>query len=158
MAESSQFDETAWPLLVVRLPPVMNMSALASMMDGFERILRLEKRHAAVVDATRITKFPGSQERTRLTSWLADERRVAKERRFVVGNAVVVTSGPVRALLTAFNWVHRPTTPQAMKATEAEAVEWCCQLLIEDGVALTPALESMRANVVRRADEARRSP
>jgi hypothetical protein len=157
MTQPAEFNEMAWPLLMVRLPPVMNMSAIASMIEGFDRALRLEKRHAALVDATRIAKFPGAVERTRLTSWLADERRIAKERRFLVGNAIVLTSGPARALLTAFNWVHRPTTPQVLRATEAEAVEWCCERLIEDGVALTPALVSMRAAVARRADDGRRT-
>jgi hypothetical protein len=131
----------------------MNMTAIAGMIEGFERILRLEDRHAVAVDGTLTAKFPNSGERARLTTWLADEGRIARERRWSLGNAVIVTYGPARALLTAFNWIHRPVVPHVIKATEAEAVDWGCERLAAAGITLPPELLSMRAGVARRASK-----
>ncbi len=157
MSGPARFVHGAWPVLVVHMPPVVNMVAIKSIIDGYEDVLRRNERFANVVDGSAIEKFPGSVERKMLTDWLTDEARVEKERRLTVATAVVVTSGPMRALLSAINWIGRPVAPQIAVATQAEAVEWCCARLTEAGVALTPAASTLRARPMTSTAAVRRS-
>jgi hypothetical protein len=157
MSGPARFDDSAWPVLVVHMPAVMNMIAIKSVIDGFEDVLRRDQRFALVIDGSGIEKVPGTLERKVLTDWLTDEARVEKERRLTVASAVVVTSGPLRALLAALNWIRRPAAPQIAVATQDEAIEWCCARLTEAGIRLTPAASTLRARPVASAAPARRS-
>src|SRR5262249_49234066 len=142
MEQPVQFLDSTWPLLVLRLPPVFKgVHVMKQMMTGFELVHARSKRFAVVVDCSAVVKFPGTGETKMLTDWMADERRVARERELTVGSAVVLTSGPMRAFVSAINWIRRPATPQVWVATPREAVEWCCDRLVGAGLGLTPAIE-----------------
>jgi hypothetical protein len=158
MPQSLEFDERAWPLLIARLPTAIDMPSLNEIIKGFDRIFDRRERYACVVDLTAITRFPGTAERARLSEWLGDEDRMAKEKAYAIANAVVLTSGPARALLTAINWVRRPATTQVWKASEAEAVEWCCEQMLAKGMKLSPAVGSLRAQAAKRDRESSRAP
>jgi hypothetical protein len=145
MTQPAQFIDSAWPLLVVHLPAVMSMTAVQSIVDGYEVMLQRNQRFASVVDCSAVTKFPGAPERKVLTDWLGNEVRAEKERRLTVATAVVLTSGPMRAVVSAINWVRRPATPQIWTATRQEAVDWCRARLVEAGVPLTGATSTLRA-------------
>ncbi len=142
--EPARFLDSAFPVVIVHLPAVMGMTAIRSIVDGYEMVLRRNKRFAHVVDCSAVSKFPGVSERKVLIDWLGDEARIERERRLTVATAVVLTSGPMRAFVSAINWVRRPSTPQKWTATQPEAVEWCCQLLVEAGVSLPPAVGALR--------------
>jgi hypothetical protein len=146
MAQSLEFNDTTWPLVVVKLPTMMNsIPVIRQLTDGFDRIHERKARFAVLVDCSAVVKFPGAIERRILTEWMSGEQHAKKEREQTIGAAIVLTSGPMRAFVSAINWVRRPITPQVWKATTAEALEWCCEKLIEDGIALTPAIEALRA-------------
>lgn len=146
VGESLQFIDATWPLIVVRLPPVMREARVVqALIDNFERVHARNGRFVVMVDCSAVAKFPGPVERKMLTDWLAGSRLKNKEREHTIGAAVVLTSGPMRAFVSAINWVRRPETPQVWKATPAEALDWCCQQLVEAGLPLTPAIESLRA-------------
>jgi hypothetical protein len=51
----------------------------------------------------------------------------------------------MRAFVSAINWVRRPSTPQIWTATQEEAIDWCCQRLVEAGVVLSSATSTLRA-------------
>jgi hypothetical protein len=145
VSELASFLDSAWPLLVVEMPRVVNVAAIRSVIDGYERLLARNERFAHVVDGSAIAKFPGTVERKMLADWLTDAARIEKEHRLTVGTGIVVTSGPMRALMSALNWIRRPTTPQTLTATRSEAIDWCCARLAEAGIALTPAIGALRA-------------
>jgi hypothetical protein len=145
MAETAQFTDSTWPLLLVRMPPIMNVTAIASIIQGFERVLARKERFALVADCSPIVKFPAALERRMLTDWLGQEARIEKEKLYTVATGVVLTSGAMRAFVSALYWVRRPPTPQVFKATQGEAVEWCCDRIVEAGLPFTPALAALRA-------------
>jgi hypothetical protein len=155
--QPAQFLDSTWPLVVVVLPPVMGMTAIRSLVDGYEMLLRRDQRFAHVVDCAAVSKFPGVAERKVLTDWLGDDARVERERRLTVATAVVLTSGPMRAFVSAINWVRRPSTPQKWWATQPEAVEWCCELLVGEGVALPASVGALRRPRALQSIAARRS-
>lgn len=155
--EPARFLDSTWPLVVVLLPPVMGMTAIRSIVDGYEGLLRRNRRFAHVVDCSAVSKFPGVAERKVLIDWLGDETRVERERRLTVATAVVLTSGPMRAFVSAINWVRRPSTPQKWMATQPEAVEWCCELLVGEGIVLPPAVGALRQPRAGQSIAARRA-
>jgi hypothetical protein len=155
--EPARFVDSAWPLLVVQLPAVMGMTAIRSLIDGYGVQLGKNERFAHVVDCSLVSKFPGASERKLLIDWLGDETRIQTERRLTLGTAVVLTSGPMRAFVSAINWVRRPNTPQTWTATQPEAIQWCCDRLVEAGIALPPAVGALRAPRTARPPAARRS-
>jgi hypothetical protein len=141
-----EFVESTWPLVVVRLPQLMNSIKVIQLLTAnFERVHARKERFAVMIDCSAVVKFPGAIERKMLTDWMADERRQKVERELTVGAAIVLTSGPMRAFVSAMNWIRRPITPQVWKATPAEALEWCCERMIDAGMQLTPAIEALRA-------------
>jgi hypothetical protein len=140
-----EFIDTTWPLVVVRLPAAMNDPRVVEQFTRqFNRVYARGERFAAMIDCSSVSKFPGAVERKMLTDWLSDERRVAQERQTTLGSALVLTSGTMRAVVSAMYWIKRPTTPQVWKGTSAEAIDWCCERLREAGVPLTPAIEALR--------------
>jgi hypothetical protein len=140
-----QFIDETWPLLIVRMPPTMNATAIAGVIQGFERVLNRQERFVLLTDCSAIVKFPAALERRMLTDWLGQDARIAMEKRFTVATAVVLTSGAMRAFVSALYWVRRPATPQVFKATVAEALEWCCDRMTEAGLPLTPPIQQLRA-------------
>jgi hypothetical protein len=154
--QAAQFVDSAWPLLIVHMPPMMNnMTAIRSIIDGFEAVLGRDERFASILNGSAVVKFPGSLERKVLMDWVGNEARIEKERRLTVATGLVLTSGPMRAFVSAINWVSRPVTPQIVTATQEEAVEWCCARLHQAGIALTPAIGALRVRPARSPRAAR---
>jgi hypothetical protein len=144
--EPARFDDSAWPLLIIQMPVLMNnVTAIRSIIDGFTDVYRRNERFASILNGAAVAKFPGALERKTLLDWVGDKSRIETERRLSVGTGLVLTSGPMRAFVSALNWVNRPVTPQKVTATQEEAVEWCCDRLEEAGIVLTPALAALRA-------------
>jgi hypothetical protein len=154
--EPARFDDTAWPLLIIRMPALMNnIVVVRSIIDGFEGVYRKNERFASILDGSAVAKFPGTLERKALMDWVGNEARIETERSLSVATALVLTSGPMRAFVSALNWVNRPVTPQKVTATREEAIEWCCERLQEAGIVLPPAVGALRA---RRAASSRAAP
>lgn len=151
--QPARFDDGAWPLVIVQMPPLMNNAiAIRSIIDGFEGLYRRDARFASILNGSAVVKFPGAAERKALLDWVGNDARVANERRLSVGTGLVLPSGPMRAFVSAINWVIRPATPQKVTATQEEAVEWCCERLQEASIPLPPAIGALRA---RRLSSAR---
>ena len=155
--QPARFDDSAWPLVIIQMPALMNSLMVArSIIDGFEGLYRRDARFACILNGSAVVKFPGTVERKALLDWVGNESRVATERRLSVATGLVLTSGPMRAFVSALNWVTRPASPQKVTATQEEAVEWCCERLQEAGIPLSPAIGALRAqrpssaHVVRR--------
>jgi hypothetical protein len=155
-AELAHFGDGAWPLLLVEMPAAMSMVTIESIIAGFEGVHSRHERFAVVIDCSAVSRFPGAEERRKLLDWMKEEAQHARERRDTIGSAVVLTSGTMRALLSAMNWVHRPAAPQVWKATLGEAIEWGCSRLVEAGLGLTPAITALRTETRRREVEPQR--
>jgi hypothetical protein len=128
------------------MPALMNnIVAVRSIIDGFEGVYRKNERFASIFDGSAVAKFPGTLERKALMDWVGNEARIETERRLSIATSLVLTSGPMRAFVSALNWVNRPVTPQKVAATREEAIEWCCERLQDAGIVLPPAVGALRA-------------
>jgi hypothetical protein len=141
-----RFDDSAWPLLIVQLPPRLNdIDVVGTLIKGFDDTFRRSSRFSTVLDGSAVQKFPGTAERRALTDWMGDPARSEAERRFLIGTGLVLPSGPMRAFVSAINFVIRPVAPRMVTATQEESIEWCCERLLQAGIALTPAIGALRA-------------
>jgi hypothetical protein len=138
----------SWPLIFVRFPRVVDADAVGGMMGVFDRALERGSPFASVLDGSDIARLPGPEVRETLTSWMADEERRTKEKNLAVASAVVVPSGLVRAFVAAIYFVRKPHAPQKWTETLPEGLDWACARLVEAGIALTPEIEKLRADLV----------
>jgi hypothetical protein len=143
--------ESTHPLILMRFPPVVDGEVVSALMATFDRALARGLRFAAVLDATDTKRLPSADARRALVDWMLDEARVARERALSVAAATVVPSGLVRAFVAALYFVRKPTAPQHWTPTLREGVEWTCARLVEAGIALTPEIERLRAEVAGEA-------
>jgi hypothetical protein len=144
--QPARFDDSAWPLLVVQLPPLLNnMTAIGSIIDGFDRAYRRSAPFASVTDASLVARFPGTLERKALLDWVGSEARIETARGLSIATGLVLPSGPMRAFMSAINWVRRPTTPQRVTSSLEEAIEWCGERLQEAGLTSPAAFAALRA-------------
>ena len=146
-ADDVVVEDGGWPLFIVRLPPTVSVETVQSMIAAFEGAYDRGERFATIIDSSPILKFPSAPARQVLTDWVGSPQRVERERAFTVAVAVVLLSGPLRALSAAINLARPPASPQRWASTMAEAVEWTTQRLIDSGVPLTPATRALYAEV-----------
>jgi hypothetical protein len=137
-----EIDETAFPLIIVEMSAVLDGPAMESMFRAFDRVLSRNARFAAVIDTTPLTRFPDALERKRIAEWMT--KRIAAEALYNLGNGLVIDSVPARAAITAINWLRRPVNPQAVFSSRWEAVDWCCERLLDAGIDLSPAILARR--------------
>jgi hypothetical protein len=143
MGDSVEIDTTAWPLVVMRMPPVLDLAVIDGFLKGIDGVLARKAKFSAIIDTTALQRFPNAVERQRMVEQL--NLRTFAEKAYNVGNAVVIVSTPARAVLTAINWVRPPATTQHLVGTFPEALEWCCGRLVDAGVGLSPAIHALRA-------------
>jgi hypothetical protein len=142
MGDSVEIDTTAWPLVVMRMPAVLDLAAIDGFLQGIDSVLARKAKFSAIIDTTALQRFPNAVERQRLVEQL--NLRTFAEKTYNVGNGVVIVSTPARAVLTAINWLRPPTTTQHLVGTFPEALEWCCSRLATAGVGLSPAIQALR--------------
>lgn len=143
MEEVTRVEDAAWPLVVLRVPPVLDVPAIHSMFRGLDRVLERRARFALLVDTRAMTAAPTAVERKLLAQWMTD--RVAAEALYNMGNAVVIASPFARAALTAIQWLRRPVTAQCFVSSAVEGIDWCRARLVEKGVPVTSAIDDLRA-------------
>jgi hypothetical protein len=145
VVNSVEFQDRTWPLVYVRFPREFAPATMKATIEGFERAYGRRERFVVVADGTHIVKFPGPAERKMLSEWTSSPVRREKERLYTIGTAIVLTSGPMRAMMSAITWVSPPATLQVWKATTQEAIDWCCERLAEAKIPVTEAIEAARA-------------
>jgi len=136
-------DDRGWPLLLFTLPSVMTEDAVRAFGEAANRAYDRRERFAVVVDTSAVTKAPDAATRRALTDWLGEPGRAAKERAYTIGTAVVLTSGPLRAITAAIQFVRPPSSPQQWTATLPEAIAWARQRLLEAGVPMPPGADAL---------------
>jgi hypothetical protein len=138
-----ELQEGGWPLVIVRIPPVLDEVAIKSMFAGFDRMTARRRKFSALIDTSAMTGVPDALGR----KLIAEERisRSMTEAAFNLGNAVLMVSAPARVVLRLIEWMRPPVVPQRLVATEAEGIEWCCGQLIKAGIPLPPQTEALRA-------------
>jgi len=131
-------EKSRWPLLVLFMPPVVTADTMRALVAATEGAYERNVRFGVIIDTSRVVKFPTAPAREILSNWVADQRRAERERRLTVATAVILTSGPLRALTAAINLVRRSPAPQHWTGTFAEADDWMTRRLTDEGIRIDP--------------------
>jgi len=142
-AEALVVEERGWPVVIYRLPPLMTVETVRALAHAADRIYDRRERFASVVDLSAVKRAPDAAARTALTDWMGDPARVEKERAYMIAMAIVLASGPLRALAAAVQFVRPPSSPQQFVATLAEAITWVRQRLHDAGVPMTAGADAL---------------
>jgi hypothetical protein len=141
MGELVEVDVLAWPLIVIRMPSALDSRAIESFMRGLDEVFTRRDRFVAIVDTTRLSRFPNAIERRQLIVEL--DKRTFAEQSYNMGNAVVIVSAAARAVLTAINWVRPPIITQHIVSNFRDALEWCSGRLVLAGIGVTPRFQAL---------------
>jgi hypothetical protein len=138
----------------------MSSPELQVLFAGFDRAQkRVRERRAlyyVVIDGLALAKLPTPVERKMLTDWMSEPARSELECQYSLGSAVAMSSRPVRAVLTALNWIRRPPKPQVVVETVVEAIDVGLERLRDASVSVTPAMQMLRAQEHVRSQATRR--
>lgn len=138
------FDENAWPLVYVRFPskPLSD--------EGFEYFIArytamVERRvpFATILDSRGLTTAITAHQRKLLTEWFDVTGELAGEHHF--GIAVLINSALVRGALKAVTWVKPIPVPINPFGSIAEAAPWIREILGEQRIPVSPAIEMLLA-------------
>jgi hypothetical protein len=148
MTRLVEVDESAWPIILVRIPSVLDLPAIQSMFDGLDRVVARESKFATVVDTRALTQFPNAIERKIIAKFMIE--RTTAEALYNLGNAVVMSSPAARAVFTAIQWLRRPVTAHYMAATTVAGIDWCCMRLKQAGIARPATIDALRESELQR--------
>jgi hypothetical protein len=141
-------DDRGWPLLIIRIPPVVSSESLRSLIEAVERAYDRRQRFGVLCDNSEVIKFPDAAARRMLSDWVASPRRAQCEVAYTVATVIVVRSGPLRALSAALTLAWRRPTPHHWAGTIREGIDWLRQRLVAANVPLTPAAEALYAEAM----------
>ena len=144
-----EVDDSAWPLVIVRIPPVLDTAAIESMFRGMDGVVDRKSRFAAMIDTRELSQFPNAVERKTIATWMTE--RTTAEALYNLGNAVVMTSPSARAVFTAIQWIRRPVTAHFITGTTLAGIDWCCMRLKQAGLSLPQTIGTVRAREESRA-------
>ena len=155
-----EFVESAFPLVLVRLPHAMGRPQLEELFTGFDRVQKRvrdeQTLYYVVIDALALARLPDPAERQQLTDWMSDPARTEVESRYGLGTSIVLASRPLRAVLTAINWIRRPPKPQVVVETVVEAIDQGLDHMREAKTPISPAMQMLRSHESGRSKPARR--
>ena len=129
------FDDSRWPLLVLRLPGTLSRDDFTACLDMLSAYLRRGEPFVIVVDLARVGLIPLEQ-RWRQVEWLEEHEHLTE--RLVLGATLVVTSPLVRLSLSAIMHFKRLPLPVAIRADLPGALAWALAHLGELGLAVPP--------------------
>jgi hypothetical protein len=122
MADDVEFDESAWPRLIITWPPINMSDALFH--RAVDRISGYTKRgepYVIIHDARKATR-PTPTQRAFAAERQKEDAPAAKK--WLRGVAIVVSSSFVAGVVTAINWVAPPPYPEKIFSSMREAEEW----------------------------------
>ncbi|ATB36069.1 hypothetical protein CYFUS_001483 [Cystobacter fuscus] len=129
--DSTLFDESRWPLLVLRLPGTLSMSEHVACLDTFAGYLLRGERFVMLVDLSRVGVVPLDQ-RWRQVEWFEKHERALLA--CVQGTAVILTTPLMQLSLSAIMHFVRFHPPLATFADLAGAEAWTARRLRETGL------------------------
>lgn len=116
-------DESSWPLVVTTWPPVLTDAELGRFLARVDVLFARGTPWVHVIDAREATRAAATP-RMRAAAVAFTESLPAERAALLVGECFVITSAPVRGVLTALTWMFRPVWPREMVATMGEGERW----------------------------------
>jgi len=127
---SITFDDSHWPLLLLRFEGVPTAQQFEAYLARRLEYLQRQERHGIVYD-TRQTRLITSELRQRHSAWSREHN--ALRQRFLVGNALIITSPVIRLTMNMVLSLGREKVPYSVAATVPEAALWIASRLSDAG-------------------------
>lgn len=148
MMKTILFDDSRWPLVVVRYSDHVDEDEFDELLrrldDNIKRAMHARAKTVLIYDST--SGYQASPRiRKKQAEWM--KQNAAMTRVNCVGIAFVITSAMVRGVLTAILWLSDMPSPYTVVATLPEAEKWCEKQLAEHGQSLPSGLPAKRAGV-----------
>ena len=126
-----EFDVSMWPLVLVSMPPVMQVADIVYLQESYEHVFAAPTRHALIVDTTTIEKIPDATLRRRMKDFEDGRRPIIREKN--IGSAIVLSNAAVRGAYTALRWISPQPAPNKAFSNVRDAACWCIQGIEADG-------------------------
>jgi hypothetical protein len=124
------FDDTHWPLLLLRFEGTPTPEQLEAYLVRRLEYLQRQERHGIVYD-TRQAHLITSHVRQRHAAWSREHQ--APRQRFLVGNALIISSPVIRLSMNLVLSLGGAKVPYSVAATLPEAALWVAHRLHEAG-------------------------
>jgi hypothetical protein len=134
-----EFDDTLWPLLIIRFAGRPTMRDLEAYLDKRVDYLRRPERHVLLYDTSGLS-MPANDQSQRHVAWLKEYDTLIQQK--VVATSVIITSPVVRLTVSAMAHFWRSRVPYHITATLPEAIRWAADQLYDAGY-------TVQANLIR---------
>ena len=126
-----EFDERAFPILVVTCPPSCSDQEFKAFLERTGALYSRGQKFVQVFDC-----MQGGAVSARQRGWQADfnKKYDAQIREMNLGMAFAMSSAMTRGVLTAILWLSPLPCPHAVRSDVAQAIEWAQGQLREGGV------------------------
>ncbi|WP_309895812.1 hypothetical protein [Archangium sp.] len=125
------FDESQWPLLVVKLTGEPSSLAFEDYLARSTQYLQRQERHVCVFDVSAL-QILSTEQRQRQVEWLKANEVLMSQT--LLGVSYVVTSPVIRLTLGVIFHFKPPRAPYAFHTHLGEAREWAVRRLDEAGL------------------------
>jgi hypothetical protein len=126
-----EFDASMWPLVLVTLPPKLQVDDITYLQQSYEHVFAAPTRHALIVDTTTLESIPDAALRRRMKEFEDGRRPIIRERN--IGSAIVLSSSLTRGAFTALRWISPQPAPNKAFANVRDAARWCIEGVEADG-------------------------
>ncbi len=125
-----EFDDTLWPLLIIRFAGRPTMRDLEAYLDKRVEYMRRPERHVLLYDTSGLS-MPSNDQSQRHVAWLKEYDTLIQEK--VIATSVIITSPVVRLAVSAMAHFWRSRVPYHITANLPEAIRWAADQLYDAG-------------------------
>lgn len=125
------YDDSLWPLLIVRLEGAMTDALLTEFLDHGHATLLRHERYVSLFDMSQLL-LPSAEQRQRQILWAREHE--ALMRTYTLGSAFVITSPFVRTMLNLFFHFAPTPAPYVVVPSLLSGVQWALARLEQEGL------------------------
>jgi hypothetical protein len=129
------YDDT-FPLLVGIGPKRFNEETVRQMGEAYEPYFKRGERYTVLNVTPRDAVLPDAKSRKLITDWVNSPRVRDCTGRLCIGSATVVPNTVQRGALTALLWFWTPPSPLRPVGSVNEGLDYCFELLRQEGLKL----------------------
>ncbi|HSP80938.1 MAG TPA: STAS/SEC14 domain-containing protein [Myxococcaceae bacterium] len=126
------FDDSLWPLLVVKFTGVPTTPQWEAYLEELTRHLERGERFIALADMSGMSGTGPSEQRFQQVEWL--KQHEARLRELHLGAAIVITSPVVRLAVSVVFFLKPAPMPYFIASNVTDAAEWVARRLEEKGL------------------------
>lgn len=131
MSAHVTFDDSLWPLLILRAHGVMSDKQYEAFLAHSSTFVERGEPYVSITDVA-LAGIPSAAQRAMQVAWLRKHDAELRER--VLGNATIITSVPVRLSLSLIFHLKPPPMPNAAVADMDSALRFVLGKLEEHGL------------------------